>query len=70
MRCEQDDLIFAEEVFGGSVPKNFFPSVEKGLRNAVQKGVQSVTVNGAPIAGTLLPLAKAGESVEVSVILG
>ena len=36
---EQDDLIFAEEVFGGSVPKNFFPSVEKGLRNAVQKGV-------------------------------
>ena len=38
--------------------------------HAVQKGVQSVTVNGAPIAGTLLPLAKAGESVEVSVILG
>ena len=63
-------MIFEEEVFGGSVPKNFFPSVEKGLRNAVQKGVQSVTVNGAPIAGTLLPLAKAGESVEVSVILG
>ena len=38
--------------------------------HAVQKGVQSVTMNGAPIAGTLLPLAKAGESVEVSVILG
>jgi cellobiose phosphorylase len=38
--------------------------------HAVQKGVQSVTVNGAPIAGTLLPLAKPGESVEVSVILG
>ena len=38
--------------------------------HAVQKGVQSVTVNGAPIAGTLLPLAKAGESVAVSVILG
>ena len=38
--------------------------------HAVQKGVQSVTVNGAPIAGTLLPLAKTGESVEVSVILG
>ena len=38
--------------------------------HAVQKGVQSVTVNGTPIAGTLLPLAKAGESVEVSVILG
>ena len=67
---ESDDMIFEEEVFGGSVPKNFFPSVEKGLRNAVQKGVQSVTVNGAPIAGTLLPLAKAGENVEVVVTMG
>ena len=38
--------------------------------HAVQKGVQSVTVNGAPIAGTLLPLAKAGESVEVVVTMG
>ena len=44
---EQDDLIFAEEVFGGSVPKNFFPSVEKGLRNAVQKGVLA----GYPLVG-------------------
>ena len=38
--------------------------------HAVQKGVQSVTVNGAPIAGTLLPLAKAGENVEVVVTMG
>lgn len=44
---EQDDMIFAEEVFGGSVPKNFFPSVEKGLRNAVQKGVLA----GYPVVG-------------------
>ena len=44
---EQDELIFAEEVFGGSVPKNFFPSVEKGLRNAVQKGVLA----GYPVVG-------------------
>ncbi len=44
---EQDDLIFAEEVFGGSVPRNFFPSVEKGLRNAVQKGVLA----GYPLVG-------------------
>ena len=28
-----DDMIFAEEVFGGSVPKNFYPAVEKGLRD-------------------------------------
>ena len=31
-------MVFAEEVFGGSVPKNFFPAVEKGLREAVQHG--------------------------------
>ncbi len=44
---EQDDMIFAEEVFGGSVPRNFFPSVEKGLRNAVNKGVLA----GYPVVG-------------------
>ena len=36
---EQEDMIFAEEVFGGSVPKNFFPAVEKGLRDCCTKGV-------------------------------
>ena len=36
---EQEDMIFAEEVFGGSVPKNFFPAVEKGLRECCVKGV-------------------------------
>ena len=36
---ESEDMIFAEEVFGGSVPKNFFPAVEKGLREACQHGV-------------------------------
>ncbi len=35
---EQDGLIFAEEVFGGSVPRNFYPAVEKGIQEAVQKG--------------------------------
>ncbi len=29
---------FAEEVVGGSVPKNYFPAVEKGLQECVQKG--------------------------------
>ncbi len=36
---EQDDMIFADETVGGCVPKNFIPSVEKGLRNCVGKGV-------------------------------
>ena len=37
-QTEQDDMIFAEEVFGGSVPKNYFPAVEKGLREACAHG--------------------------------
>ncbi len=35
---DEEELVFAEEVFGGSVPKNFFPAVEKGLREAVLHG--------------------------------
>ena len=35
---EEEDFVFAEEVFGGSVPKNFFPAVEKGLRVACVHG--------------------------------
>ena len=31
-------MVFAEEVFGGAVPKNFFPSVEAGLRGCMAKG--------------------------------
>ena len=36
---ETDNLEFAERVVGGAVPKNFFPAVEKGLRDAIKKGV-------------------------------
>ena len=35
---DEEDLVFAEEVFGGAVPKNFFPSVEAGLRACMAKG--------------------------------
>ena len=44
---EQDGMIFAEEVFGGSVPKNFYPAVEKGIQEAVQKG----PLAGYPMVG-------------------
>ena len=36
--CDSEEMVFAEEVFGGSVPKNFFPAVEKGLREACAHG--------------------------------
>ncbi len=36
---EAEGLTFTESVFGGAVPKNFFPAVEAGLRECMQKGV-------------------------------
>ena len=36
---ETEDLVFEEKVFGGAVPKNFFPAVEKGLQESVKKGI-------------------------------
>ena len=38
---------FAEEVFGGAVPKNYFPAVEKGFFEALQKGLLA----GFPVLG-------------------
>ena len=45
--CEGDGLTFTESVFGGEVPKNFFPAVEKGLLEAMQQGVLA----GYPMVG-------------------
>ena len=36
---ESEALVFDEKVFGGAVPKNFFPAVEKGLQESVQSGI-------------------------------
>lgn len=36
---DSDDMVFAEEVFGGAVPKQYFPPVEQGLRDCMSKGV-------------------------------
>ena len=36
---EAEGLTFEEKIFGGSVPKNFHPAVEKGLQDAIFKGV-------------------------------
>lgn len=37
--CDSDEMEFAEEVFGGAVPKQYFPPVEQGLRDCMNKGV-------------------------------
>ena len=44
---EGEAIEFAENVFGGSVPKNFFPAVEKGVRQAAEHGVLA----GYPMVG-------------------
>jgi elongation factor G len=36
---DEPGLTFTETIFGGSVPKNFHPAVEKGLLESMQKGV-------------------------------
>ena len=36
---EEADFLFAEEVFGGAVPKNYFPAVEKGVQEAMRQGI-------------------------------
>lgn len=37
--CDSEEMEFAEEVFGGAVPKQYFPPVEQGLRECMTKGV-------------------------------
>ena len=45
--CDSDDMIFEQKVVGGAVPKNYFPAVEKGLRESVQHGILA----GYPVVG-------------------
>ncbi|MCG8499098.1 MAG: elongation factor G [Firmicutes bacterium] len=36
---EEDGLTFKEKIFGGAVPKNYIPAVEKGLLDSMRHGV-------------------------------
>ena len=48
MRFEpSEENVFAEEVFGGAVPKNYFPAVEKGFFEALNSGLLA----GFPVIG-------------------
>ena len=50
--CDSDSLVFETKVVGGSVPKGFFPAVEKGLMDSIHKGVLA----GYPVVGLLAKL--------------
>ena len=43
----EGDYLFQEKIFGGSVPKNFHPAVDKGIREAMEHGVLA----GYPMVG-------------------
>lgn len=45
--CDSESMEFGERVVGGSVPKGFFPAVEKGLRECISKG----PLAGYPVVG-------------------
>ena len=44
---EEDFVFTSDEVVGGAVPKNYFPAVEKGLRECIAKGL----IAGYPMVG-------------------
>ena len=35
----EEDFVFESNIFGGSVPKNYFPAVEKGIIDSMEHGV-------------------------------
>lgn len=37
--CDQLEMVFEEKIVGGSVPRQYFPAVESGLREVMNKGV-------------------------------
>lgn len=43
----EEEFKFTEKIFGGAVPKNYIPAVEKGLIEAMQEGVLA----GYPVTG-------------------
>ena len=63
------DFEFAEEVFGGAVPKNYFPAVEKGLQKALERG----PLAGFPVIGVKATLVDGSyhpvDSNEISFVL-
>lgn len=45
--CENEGLVFEQKIVGGAVPKGYFPAVEKGLKDSIEKG----PLAGYPVVG-------------------
>ena len=49
---EDEDFIFENKIIGGAIPKQYVPSVEKGLRDAMTSGILA----GYPVTGIKVTL--------------
>ncbi len=49
---EGTDLVFEDEIYGGAIPKEFIPSVKKGIQSAMEDG----PIAGYPIEGVKVRL--------------
>lgn len=65
--------VFEEKVFGGSVPKNYFPAVEKGLQESVVKGPLAsypvVGVKATLVDGSYHPVDSSEQAFKMATIL-
>ncbi len=50
--CEGDNIVFKNEIVGGAIPKEFIPSIEKGIRAAATNGI----ISGFPVVGVEVSL--------------
>ena len=64
---------FAEEVFGGAVPKNYFPAVEKGFFEALNSGLLAgfpvIGVKGVLVDGKYHPVDSNEQAFKMAAIL-
>ena len=74
MRFEPaEESVFTEEVFGGAVPKNYFPAVEKGFFEALGKGLLAgfpvIGVKGVLVDGKYHPVDSNEQAFRMAAIL-
>lgn len=74
MRFEPaEENVFEEEVFGGAVPKNYFPAVEKGFFEALNAGLLAgfpvIGVKGVLVDGKYHPVDSNEQAFKMAAIL-